>query len=74
VSARVNAAAFLATAVLVFGALLAPGVLGGVLLLMLAAAAAVLLAGTWHRQPPAARAIRLAILGVLLVLAISRFS
>jgi hypothetical protein len=73
-SARNPTAVFLVTAVLVVGILLVPGALGGVLLLALAAGCAVLLVGTWHRHQPRARALRLAILGGLLLLAIIRFS
>jgi len=64
---------FLVAAVLVFGVLAVPGPPGGVLLLLLAAGAAALLVSTWDRHRPAARAMRLAVLGLLIVLAITRF-
>jgi energy-coupling factor transporter transmembrane protein EcfT len=65
--ARVNpTTVFLAGIAFVLVALFAPGIIGGALLLLLAIALGVLATVTWAAQPPAARAIRLVIL-VLLV-------
>jgi hypothetical protein len=64
---------FLVSLVLVIAALFIPGPVGGVLLLVVAGAAAVLLVTTWDRLPPAGRAARLLVLGVILGLTLSRF-
>lgn len=63
---------FLVTLVLVLVALFAPAVIGGVLLLVLAAGLAVLLVRTWSVQQPQTRGLRLIILGLLLVLALTK--
>ena len=64
---------FLVTLVLILASLFTPGPLGGVLLLIVAALSAYLLLGTWQRLDPLARGIRLAILGLLVILAMQRF-
>jgi energy-coupling factor transporter transmembrane protein EcfT len=63
---------FLATIVLVLVALFIPGPVGAVLLLVLALAAGALLFGAWQRLPVGARAIRLAAVALLVVIAASR--
>ena len=71
---RVNpTVVFLVSLVLVIAALFIPGPVGGVLLLLVAGLAAFLLVTTWDRMPPAGRAARLLVLGVILGLALSRF-
>jgi hypothetical protein len=67
-------AVFLAATALVLVALFVPGPAGGGLLLVVAAAAAVLLAATWGRIHPVGRAVRLVVLALVLVLAVSRFT
>lgn len=54
-------------------ALLWPGPVGGVLVLVVAALVAVLLTATWTRHPPGARGLRLLVLGMLVVVALTKF-
>jgi hypothetical protein len=66
--ARLNVTAvFLAALVFVLVALFAPGAVGGVLLLALAVGLATLMARTWPVQLPRTRAVRLAVLALLVV-------
>jgi hypothetical protein len=71
---RVNPTAiFLISLVLVLAALFIKGPVGGVLLLLIAAGAAALLVGSWNQLPLTGRIARLAVLGLILVAAVSRF-
>ncbi|HET8684638.1 MAG TPA: DUF6703 family protein [Micromonosporaceae bacterium] len=63
---------FLATLALVLAALFAPPPVGGVLLLALTAGLAALLAVTWPVTAPATRALRLAVLVLLVVAGLGR--
>jgi Family of unknown function (DUF6703) len=65
-------ALFLTTVVVVLGALLLPGRVGAVFLLGTALALAALLTVTWPRHTAQNRALRLAVLALLLVLALLR--
>jgi uncharacterized protein DUF6703 len=67
-------AAFLGVGVLVFVALVLPGVLGALILLALAAGAGWLLAQTWQTHPPRARVIRLFILALVVLLAVAKLT
>lgn len=64
---------FLATLALGLVALLWPGAVGGILVLAVAAVVALILTATWNRYPPGARGLRLLVLGMLVVVAISKF-
>ena len=66
--------AFLAVGVLVFVALVLPGAPGALLLLALAAAAGWLLAQTWRVHQPRARAMRLLILALVVLLAVMKLT
>src|SRR5687767_9560762 len=69
--ARLNVTGvFLATLALMLVALFAPGIVGGALLLALVAALAALMARTWPVQAPRTRALRLAVLALLTVVAL----
>jgi hypothetical protein len=71
--ARLNVTAvFLAALAFMLVALFAPGVVGGVLLLALAVGLAALMARTWPVQPPRTRAVRLILLALLVVVALSK--
>jgi hypothetical protein len=59
---------FLGTAMLVLAALILPGVFGGVLLLAMAAAVGAFIALTWAHSDARARAVRVAMLTLLLLL------
>lgn len=61
---------FVVVAVLLVGALVAQGLLGGVLLLVLAALLAVLLTLSWPALQPAARLLRLAVVALVAVRAV----
>jgi hypothetical protein len=63
---------FLAIAVVVVGALFAPGAVGAVLLGVLAVALTALLTLTWPLHDPRTRMLRLAVLGLLVVLAATK--
>jgi hypothetical protein len=65
---------FLAAGALVLAGLLLPRPIGGILLLALAGALAALLTMTWPLGTPRTRVAQVLILGLLLVLAISRLS
>ncbi|MEV4513040.1 DUF6703 family protein [Dactylosporangium sp. NPDC049525] len=66
--------AFLGVGVLVFVALVLPGPVGGLVLLAVAAGAGWLLAQTWRLHPARARVIRLAILGLVVLLAVMKLT
>jgi hypothetical protein len=63
---------FLATIVLVLAALFVPGPVGAGLLLLLALVAGALLLGSWQRLPAGGRVVRLAVVALLVVFAVSR--
>ncbi|NBE84635.1 DUF6703 family protein [Micromonospora rubida] len=63
---------FLVTLALVLVGLFTPGVFGGVLLLTLAAALVALLLTTWPVQAPATRVIRLVMLTLLIIAALTK--
>ncbi|MGH3735892.1 MAG: hypothetical protein ACRDT6_09765 [Micromonosporaceae bacterium] len=63
---------FLGTLALGLAAFFTPGPIGAVLVGLLAAGLVALLAVTWQHDPPATRAIRLLVLGVLVVIAASK--
>lgn len=63
---------FLGALVISVAALFAPGVIGAVLVGLLAAGVALLLMATWQRDAPGARAMRLLVLGVLVVIAVGK--
>ncbi|HZN16874.1 MAG TPA: DUF6703 family protein [Micromonosporaceae bacterium] len=63
---------FLATLALMLAGLFAPPPVGGLLLLALAAGLAALLAGAWPVTAPAARALRLAVVVLLVVAGLGR--
>lgn len=65
---------FLATLVLVLTVFFVPDVVGGILLLVLAAFAIWLVVKVWDRLPPVGRAIRLLVLGLLLIMALTRLT
>jgi hypothetical protein len=65
---------FLAAGALVLAGLLLPRPIGGILLLALAGVLAALLTMTWPLGTPRTHVARVLILGLLLVLAISRLS
>jgi energy-coupling factor transporter transmembrane protein EcfT len=65
---------FLATAVLVAAALLAPAPIGPILLLVTAAAMAALLSVTWRLGTPRSRTARVVILALLVALALIRLT
>lgn len=64
---------FLITLVLILLSLFTPGPLGGVLLLIVAGLSGWLLMTMWPRLDPMSRGIRLAILGLIVILAFQRF-
>lgn len=66
-------AVFLGALALGLTALLWPGPVGGVLVLVVAALVAAMLTATWPRHSLSARAQRLLILGVLIVIAVTKF-
>lgn len=71
--ARTNrTAVFLGTLVLLVGALLAPKPFSGLLLLALTAVLATVLATTWPVQPTRTRALRVVVLSLLAVAAMTR--
>jgi hypothetical protein len=71
--ARVNrTVAFLVTVAVVLLGLFLPGILGGAVLFALAAGLAALLARTWPVQAPATRVLRVVVLAVLVVVALSK--
>jgi hypothetical protein len=73
--ARANrTAVFGASVLLVLVALFAPGGYGAALLLAIAAGLVVLASVTWRVQPPATRAVRLAILAGLVLLAVLKLT
>ncbi|MGH3656490.1 MAG: hypothetical protein ACRDUA_07510 [Micromonosporaceae bacterium] len=63
---------FLSALAIGLGAFFTPGWIGVVLVGLLAAAVTVLLVVTWSQQPVAARALRLLVLGVLVVIAANK--
>ncbi len=65
-------AVFLGALVIGLAAFFTPGVIGAVLVGVLAAGVAVLLSLTWSRQTLVTRALRLLVLGVLVVIAASK--
>jgi hypothetical protein len=65
---------FLGALLLLLGLLFVPGVIGAALVLMLATALGVLLAVTWSHHPPQARALRLATLALLVVVAVAKLA
>jgi hypothetical protein len=67
-------AVFLAVLAVMLLALFLPGAAGALLLLALAAGLATLLAATWPVQPPATRALRLAVLGLLVAAAVNKLT
>jgi hypothetical protein len=70
--ARLNpTTVFLGALVLVLLGLFVPGAAGGALLLILALVVGVLVVGTWERRP-ATRPLRLAVLLLLMVVALSK--
>ncbi|MBE1492813.1 hypothetical protein H4W31_008451 [Plantactinospora soyae] len=71
--ARANpTSVFLGVLVLVLVALFAPGIIGGALLLALAVGLAALLMTTWPVQTPATRTIRLVVLALLSIAALTK--
>jgi hypothetical protein len=64
--------AFLATLVVMLLGLFLPGIVGAALLCVLAAALITLTVATWPVQPARTRAVRIILLGVLLLLVISK--
>ena len=75
VLARVNRTVlFLGTAVFVFVALVLPGVIGAALCLAVAGGLSWLLVRTWPAHKPAARAMRLAVLAFLVVVAVVKLT
>jgi hypothetical protein len=66
--------AFLGVGVLVFVALVLPGPVGALLLLALVAGAGWLLAQTWQLHRPRARVMRLAVLGLVVLLAVAKLT
>jgi hypothetical protein len=64
---------FLITLALILLSLFTPGPLGGLLLLAVAGLSGWLLMSTWSRLDPMSRGIRLAILGLIVILAMQRF-
>lgn len=70
--ARLNrTAVFLITFALLLGALLLGGVAGGLILLLLAGGLGMLMATTWPVQPPATRILRVAVLVLLVITALT---
>ncbi|GGM84867.1 DUF6703 family protein [Dactylosporangium sucinum] len=67
-------AVFLGVGVLVFVALVLPGIVGGALLFLLAAGVLWLLTKTWAVHPPRARVARVVILGLLVALAVFKIA
>jgi hypothetical protein len=65
-------AAFLLVGALVFAGLALPGVIGASLLLALAALLIAMLARTWPVTAPGPRAVRVVILGALVVAALAK--
>lgn len=65
---------FLATLAVVLLVLFAPDPIGGLLLLVLAAGLAAVLVRTWPVQPPTVRVLRLLILGLLVVIALTKLT
>lgn len=63
---------FLGALAVSLGAFFAPGVIGAVLVGVLAAGVVVLLVVTWQRDTAATRGVRLLVLGVLVVIAVSK--
>lgn len=71
--ARVNpTAAFAGTLALLLAGLFLPGIVGGLLLGLLAAGLAGLTATTWPVQTPATRVVRVVLLTLLVVAAVSK--
>jgi uncharacterized membrane protein len=69
--ARVNrTVVFVVAAAYVFAALLIPGIVGAAMLVVLGAGLALLAVRTWPLQSPRTRAGRLAILGLMIVVAV----
>lgn len=69
--ARVNrTVVFAIAAIYVVAALLIPGIAGAAMLVVLGVALAFLMARTWPVQSPRTRAGRLAILGLMIVVAV----
>jgi uncharacterized protein DUF6703 len=67
-------AVFLTALAVVLAGLLLPAPYGGVLLLLVTAALAALLATTWPATPPRMRAVRVLILAVLAILAVTHLT
>jgi hypothetical protein len=67
-------AVFLTVLVLVLGGLLLPRPYGGILLLVLAAGLAAMLVSTWQRGTQQARATRVIIFALLIVLAVYKLA
>jgi hypothetical protein len=63
---------FLTAGVVVLAGLFLPAPVGGVLLVLIAAALAALLSLTWPHTPPRMRVARVVILGILLLLALTK--
>ena len=71
--ARVNPTrAFLVVLVVMLAGLFLPGIVGAAVLCLLAAALITLTATTWPVQPSRTRAVRVILLGVLILLVISK--
>lgn len=69
--ARVNrTVVFVVAAAYVFAALLIPGILGAAMLVLLGVGLALLMVRTWPVQSPRTRAGRLAVLGLMIVVAV----
>ncbi len=66
-------AVFLAAVAVVLAGLFLPAPVGGLVLVLIAAGLAALLSLTWPHTPPRMRMVRVVILGVLLLLAITKF-
>jgi uncharacterized membrane protein SirB2 len=71
--ARLNpTTVFLAGIAYVLVAMFAPGIVGGGMLLVLAIALGALAATTWPVQPPRTRVVRLAVIALLVIAALSK--
>lgn len=71
--ARLNrTAVFAVTVLVVLLGLFLPGIVGGAILLALAAALILLTSRTWPVQPSATRSLRVVVLGLLVVVALSK--
>jgi hypothetical protein len=72
--ARVNeTAVFLAVLAFALVGLFVPGILGGALLLLMVLGLGLFLAATWHERAPASHALRIVVLLLFLIVAVSKF-